>query len=200
MITDTSIQKKYTHFQIALMAIKGGVDILQFRDKHMGTAEMIDTAIQIRRLCNKKGVTFLVNDRVDIALVSGADGVHLGKDDIPISEARRLLGSRKIIGGTAHSVNEAVLCEKNGADYIGFGHIYPTFSKLKPEKPKGVNYLRRVVQAVNVPVIAIGGIGVSNIEEVMKSGVHGVAVIGSVVKSKDPANTVRDIREKIYAF
>jgi thiamine-phosphate pyrophosphorylase len=199
VITDMSIQKKFTHIQIAKMAIKGGADIIQFRDKHMGTAEMIETAVQIRKLCNKKGVTFLVNDRADVALVSGADGVHLGKDDIPVRDARKLLGKTKIIGGTAHSQNEAIEREKEGADYLGFGHIFATFSKLKPEKPKGTKYLSRVVKSVHIPVLAIGGIGINNIDDVMDTGVYGAAVIGSVLKSNDPAGAVRELRKRIYA-
>lgn len=198
IITDTNVQLKYSHVELAEMAIKGGADIIQFRDKFMGTADMISTARAIRKICTKKGAIFLVNDRVDVALVSEADGVHLGKDDIPVYEARKLLGSRKIVGGTAHSLKEALMREKEGADYIGFGHIYETFSKEKKGRPKGTDYLRKVVDAISVPVIAIGGINITNIDDVMQTGVHGAALIGSVVKSKDPIKIVRELREKIY--
>jgi thiamine-phosphate pyrophosphorylase len=199
VITDTTIQKKFSHFEIAALAIKGGADIIQFRDKQLGTAEMITIAKLLSNLCRKKGVLFLVNDRVDVSMISGADGVHLGKDDIPVSEARKLLGKRKIIGGTAHSIKEAVEREKEGADYIGFGHIYPTYSKHKPDKPKGLKYLEEAVKAVSIPVIAIGGIDLKNITEVMKTGVHGAAMIGSVVKSRSPEKAVKEFRKRIYA-
>src|SRR5205085_7683055 len=137
-------------------------------------------------------------DRVDIAMLSNADGVHLGRDDISIKDARKLLGKNKIIGGTAHSLNEALEAEKNGADYIGFGHIYPTNSKLKKTKPKGLALLAKVCEAVKIPVIAIGGISIENAKEVLNTGVHGVAIIGSVVKSESPANAARQLRKVIY--
>ncbi len=198
VITDTHSQSKYSHIELAKMAIKGGADIIQLRDKYISTSDFISLAIKIRKLCNKHKVLFLVNDRVDVALVSGADGVHLGKEDIPVKEADKLLGKKKIIGGTAHTLNEAIQREKEGADYIGFGHIYPTSSKHKPDKPKGIKYLKRVVEKLKIPVFAIGGIGISNINEVMSTGVHGIAVIGSVAGSKDPESAVKELRKKIY--
>jgi thiamine-phosphate pyrophosphorylase len=140
----------------------------------------------------------MVNDRIDIALLSGADGVHLGKEDIPVKYARKLLGKNKIIGGTAHSIKEAVQREKEGADYIGFGHIYLTHSKIKTDKPKGTAYLKKIVQKIRIPVLAIGGINPANIKEVMKTGVHGAAVIGAVVKSNNPVKAVKELRKIIY--
>jgi thiamine-phosphate pyrophosphorylase len=199
VITDTVIQKKYSHFEAAKLAIKGGADIIQLRDKTMSTAEMITTPKQIAALCKKHGVTFLVNDRVDIAMLSGADGVHLGIEDIPIKEARKLLGKNKIIGGTAHSLKEALKAQKEGADYIGFGHIFTTGSKHKPDKPKGTKMLAQIVKKIKTPILAIGGIDQSNINEVMKTGVHGAAIIGGIYKSPDPVKTTKEIRNLMYA-
>lgn len=198
LITDTVIQKKYSHYQIAKLAIKGGADVIQLRDKTLSTSELIQTAIKIAALCRKHNVTFLVNDRVDVALVSNADGVHLGKEDIPIKEARKLLGKNKIIGGTAHSLSEAKKCEKDGADYVGYGHIYPTKTKYKPEKPKGTEQLKLIVSKIGIPVIAIGGISLENIKDVMATGVHGAAVVGSVLKSSNPLSTLKLLRKNIY--
>lgn len=198
VITDTAIQKKYSHIEIARMAIKGGADVIQFRDKTMPTGEMIETAKELKKICSKAGVLFIVNDRVDVALVSGADGVHLGKDDIPVKEARKILGRNKIVGNTAHNLKEAKEAQKNGADYIGFGHIYLTASKLKKTPPVGVEQLRKVVCRIKIPVLAIGGIGQDNISEVMKSGAHGAAVIGSVLKNKNPQKAVSNLRRIIY--
>jgi len=199
IITDTQVQKKYSHIEIAKLAIKGGADIIQLRDKFLSTSELIDTAKKISLLCKKSNVIFLVNDRVDVALVSGADGVHLGQEDIPIKDARKLLGKNKIIGGTAHNMREALACEKAGADYIGYGHIYPTASKHKPDKPKGTAKLKEIVNRIKIPVIAIGGITQENLSDVVKTGVHGAAFIGSVLKSKDPVKTIKEIRKIIYA-
>lgn len=199
IITDTTVQKKYSHLEIAKLAIKGGADIIQLRDKYLSTSELIETAKKIAALCRKSKVIFLVNDRVDVALVSNADGVHLGQEDIPIKDARKLLGRNKIIGGTAHNMKEAIVCEEAGADYIGFGHIYPTSSKHKPDKPKGTEMLKIIVERISIPVIAIGGISPKNLNDVMQTGVHGAAFIGSVLKSKDPVKTIKEIRKIIYA-
>jgi thiamine-phosphate pyrophosphorylase len=199
IITDTVIQKKYSHVEIAKLAVKGGADIIQLRDKTMSTSELIETAKKIALFCKKNNVLFLINDRVDIAMVSRADGVHLGTEDIPVKDARKLLGRSKIIGGTAHSMSEAVQREKEGADYIGYGHIFPTFTKHKPDKPKGTENLKKIVDRISIPVIAIGGIGPGNITEVASTGVHGAAFIGSVLKSKDPVKTIKELRKIMYA-
>lgn len=200
VITDTVIQKKYSHYQIAQMAIKGGADMIQLRDKSLPTADLLEIAIKLRKLCAKYKVQFIVNDRVDIAMLSDADGVHLGLEDISIKDARKLLGKNKIVGGTAHSLAEAREAQYNGADYIGFGHIYPTASKLKTDKPKGVKILHKVTAEIKTPIIAIGGIGIDNIHEVLQTNVYGVAVIGSVVKSKNPVNAVKMLRKVIDGF
>ncbi len=198
VITDTTVQKKYSHYEIAKMAVKGGADMIQLRDKFLPTSELIQVAVKISAYCKKHKVLFLVNDRVDVAMIAGADGVHLGKEDIPVTEARKLLGRNKIIGGTAHSLSEARLREKEGADYIGCGHIFPTASKHKPEKPKGTAELAKIVMKIKTPIIAIGGIGIENISEVMQTGVFGAAFIGSVVKNKYPQKAVKELREAIY--
>jgi thiamine-phosphate pyrophosphorylase len=198
VITDTAVQNKYSHLEIAEMAIKGGADMIQFRDKNISTGELIDIAKKLKQICSKAGVLFIVNDRADAVLVSDADGVHLGSEDIPIKEARKLLGRNKIIGGTAHNIREAIKAQKEGADYLGFGHIYPTFSKNKPAPPVGIAELGKIVSTIKIPVLAIGGIGLENIYEVMKTGVHGAAVIGSVVKSKNPKEAVIELRRIIY--
>jgi thiamine-phosphate pyrophosphorylase len=198
VITDTTVQKKYSHTEIANMSIKGGADVIQFRDKTMPTGESIETAKKIKKICSEAGVLFIVNDRVDVALLSDADGVHLGKEDIPLKEARKLLGNNKIIGGTAHSLKEAEKAEREGADYIGFGHIFPTSSKLKLTPSVGVEELKKVVKTINIPIFAIGGISLTNIEEIIRTGVHGAAVIGSVVKSSDPAKTVKELKRLLH--
>ena len=198
VITDTVIQKKYSHEEIAKMAIKGGADIIQFRDKTMPTSELAETALRIAKLCKKQGILFIVNDRADIALVSNADGVHLGKEDISVKDARKLLGKNKIVGGTAHSLSDAIKAEKAGVDYIGYGHIYHTFSKLKKTKPKGIKELQYVCKKIKIPVIAIGGISVLNASEVMNAKAHGIAVIGSVLQNSDPVKAVAKLRKIVY--
>ena len=199
VITDTVIQNKYTHVDIAEMAVNGGADMVQFRDKEMPASEMIDMAKFIAKICRRKNVTFIVNDRVDVAISSDADGVHLGIADLPISEARKLLGNDKIIGGTAHSLEEAIFAEKQEADYIGYGHIYQTYSKHKPERPKGIEGLKKILEIIRTPVIAIGGIDPDNSRDIISAGCYGIAVIGSVVRANNPEKVVKQLRRVIYA-
>ncbi len=198
LITDTNIQNKYSHYEIAKLAVKGGADIVQLRDKNLTTAGLYETAKKIAKLCRNNGVIFLVNDRVDIALVSDADGVHLGKSDIPVKKARKLLGKNKIVGGTAHSLIEALMCQSEGADYIGYGHIFPTKTKFKPEKPKGLKNLENIVSRIRIPVFAIGGIAPENLDSVLRTGVHGAALAGSVLKANHPVKILKELRRKIY--
>lgn len=198
IITDTSIQQKYSHIEIAEMAVNGGADIIQFRDKTMPSSELVKTAIEIKKICVKSGAILIINDRVDIAMLSGADGVHLGKDDIPVKEARKLLGKDKLIGATANSLQDAINAVKAGADYIGYGHIFPTFSKKKMTPPVGIEGLKDIVKYIKLPVLAIGGIDINNVKEVMGTGVHGIAIIGYAVKADKPQIAVKELRSKIY--
>jgi thiamine-phosphate pyrophosphorylase len=186
VITDMTIQDRFSHIGLAMMAVKGGADTIQFREKWMGSRVALEAGEVIRRLCRETGVTFIVNDRVDIAMALDADGVHLGQRDLPVREARRLIGPSKLIGGSASTADEAKQLELEGADYIGFGHVYPTSSKNKPGEPKGPDALREASSAVTVPVIAIGGIDASNLTPVIAAGAWGVAVIGAVCGAEDP--------------
>jgi thiamine-phosphate pyrophosphorylase len=202
VITDTVVQTRFSHEELAEMAVKGGADMIQFRDKSMPSGKMVETAKRIKKICDSiksSKVIFIVNDRVDIALISDADGVHLGTDDIPLKEARELLGKNKIIGGTAHSLNEALKAEKDGADYIGYGHIFATRSKLKTTPPAGLKELADVCRQVNTKIIAVGGITLQNAKQVIDAGAYGIAVIGSVAKAGDPEKIVKQLRNILYA-
>jgi thiamine-phosphate pyrophosphorylase len=191
VITDTVIQNKYSHEEIAYLASKGGADIIQFREKHLSTSELIKIGKSIRKICDRFGSLYIVNDRVDIAMLTKADGVHLGKEDIPVNEARSLLGKNKIIGGTAHTLREAIIAQNKGADYIGYGHIFETKTKKKSTKPKGIKGLKMILAKIKTPVFAIGGIDLNNVTSVMQCGVFGVAIVGAIVKSDDITKTVK---------
>jgi thiamine-phosphate pyrophosphorylase len=199
VITDTSVQNRYTHTELTEMAARGRADMIQFREKNISTSGMIDTACEMRRICRKFGVKFIVNDRTDIAMVSDADGVHLGQTDISAKDARTLLGKSAIIGRTAHSLKEAKQAERDGADYVGFGQIFRTSSKPKTDSPKGIEELRKVCRLVNIPVFAIGGIDISNARSVIDAGAHGIAVIGAVVKSNHPYSAVKQLKLCVLA-
>ena len=194
VLTDTVLQCRLSHVELAELAIAGGADTIQFRQKQGATREMIRVADQVRVLCKKAGVTFVVNDRMDVAIASHADGVHLGQDDFPIPLARKLLGEEAILGGSASSMEEARKCLLEGADYIGFGPVYPTTSKEDAGPAGGLGLLKQIVEAIPLPIIAIGGIGRENIPLVMKTGVHGIAVISAVCCQEDPTEAAKCLR------
>ena len=194
VITDTLLQTCLSHVELAELAIAGGADTIQLREKGGSTKEMISAARQMQALCRKAGVTFIVNDRVDVALAARADGIHLGQDDFPIPLARKLMGEEAIIGGSAGTLEEARTCLMEGADYIGFGPVYSTASKVDAGPAGGLDLLRQVVEAIPLSIIAIGGITTANTPLVMKAGAHGIAVISAVCCQKDPTDAARSLR------
>jgi len=195
VLTDTVLQCRLSHVELAELAVAGGADTIQFRQKGGATREMIRLAEQVQALCQRAGVTFVVNDRVDVAIASHADGVHLGQDDFPIPLARKLLGAEAIIGGSASSLEEARKCLLEGADYIGFGPVYPTTSKEDAGPVGGLGLLKQIVGAIPLPIIAIGGISRDNMPLVMQAGVHGIAVISAVCCQEDPAEAAKCLRD-----
>jgi thiamine-phosphate pyrophosphorylase len=197
VITDESIQNRFTHVELARLAIAGGADTIQFRDKSQSTRELIETAEALRVVCASMGVPLIINDRTDIALAVDAAGVHLGRSDLPVHIARGLLGPDKIVGGTAATLEEAIEAQKEGADYVGFGHIYPSSSKDKPGKAKGPGGLIEICATLTIPVIAIGGINIGNFAPVIKAGAYGIAVIGAVCASDNPEAAAAALRSGI---
>ena len=191
VLTDTCLQTHFSHVELAQLAIGGGADTIQFRQKEGSTKQMIRVAEQMQALCKRAGVTFIINDRVDVAIASQADGVHLGQDDFPIPLARKLLGEKAIIGGSAGSMEEARKCLLEGADYIGFGPVYPTASKEDAGPAAGLGLLKQIVEAIPLPIIAIGGITADNTSPVIQTGVHGIAVISAVCCQSDPAEAAK---------
>ncbi|MBN1833744.1 MAG: thiamine phosphate synthase [Deltaproteobacteria bacterium] len=191
VLTDTVLQGRFSHLELARMAIRGGADTIQYRQKSGSTREMIRVAAQMKQVCSDQGVPLIVNDRVDIAIAVKADGVHLGQDDFPIPLARELLGQEMIIGASASNMEEVKKCLLEGADYVGFGPIYPTTSKDDAGSAKGIDGLAQVVKSVPVPIIAIGGIGLENVSEILRTGVHGIAVISSVCCREDPEQAAK---------
>jgi len=191
ILTDDVLQSTFSHVELAQFAMKGGADTIQFRQKVGSTKRMIEIARYIRELCSRQNVPFIVNDRVDVAIAVDADGVHLGQDDFPIPFARRLLGGGKIIGGSAATLDEAEKCFSEGADYVGFGPVYPTASKVDAGPASGIQALKKVVQETPLPIIAIGGITKERIPEVMGAGAYGIAVISAVCCEKEPEIATR---------
>jgi thiamine-phosphate pyrophosphorylase len=199
VITDTVIQSRFSHVQLAELAIRGGADTIQFRQKTGATKEMIDISRQMKSICTGAGVSFIVNDRLDVAMASEADGVHLGQDDFPIPLAHKILGEDIFIGGSAATLEEARKCFEEGAAYVGFGPVFPTASKHDAGPVSGIELLRQVVEAIPVPIIAIGGITPKNTRDVIRTGVKGIAVISAVCKAPDPEEATRKLLEALRA-
>jgi thiamine-phosphate pyrophosphorylase len=191
VLTDTDLQNCFSHIGLADLAIAGGADTIQFRQKTGETIQMIRSAEQIHALCKSAGIPFLVNDRVDVAIATHADGVHLGQNDFPIPLARKLLGEEAIIGGSAGNMEEARKCFLEGADYIGFGPVYTTSSKENAGPASGLALLKQVVVEIPLPIIAIGGINKDNIPLVRETGAYGIAVISAVCCERDPEEATR---------
>ncbi len=199
VLTDTVLQARYSHPELAGLAIAGGADTIQFRQKTGSTREMIRVAEEMRRLCRRAGVTFLVNDRIDVAIAARADGVHLGQSDFPIPLARKLLGDDAVIGGSAGTLEEARKCLTEGADYVGFGPVYATTSKEDAGPAGGLGLLGQIAGEIPLPIIAIGGVTTDNITLVMEAGAYGVAVISAVCCQSDPRDAARCLRNALEA-
>lgn len=193
VITDTVLQSRFTHVQLAQMAIAGGADTIQFRQKRGSGRELVETALRLQEVCARHGVPLIVDDRVDVALAAGAGGVHLGQEDLPVAMARRLMPAG-LIGASARTEEKVLEAVRSGADYIGFGPIFPTSSKADAESPKGLEGLRRMCGLAPCPVIAIGGITCQTAVSVIRAGAHGIAVISAVCCQPDPEEATRQLR------
>lgn len=172
-------------------ALLAQVKFVQYRAKHLNTKEMYGEALKLREICGK--ANFLVNDRVDIALAVNADGVHLGQDDLPYRVARRLLGRKKIIGVTVHNIREAKEAQKAGADYVGVSPVFSTGTKQDAGRPIGIASLKNIREAVSIPIVAIGGINLLNVDKIIRAGAGGLCAISAVV-------TKRNVRREIEKF
>lgn len=198
-ITDGSLSKK-NNIEDVKAAVKGGVKIVQYREKNLSKERIIEEAIKIKKICRKNNVLFLINDYVDIAKEVDADGVHLGLEDMPYEKARKLLGNEKIIGMTAHNVEEAITFEKLGADYLGVSPIFITTTKKDAGKPIGVKFLKEIKNNVKIPCVAIGGINEENMEKVIKEGADAVAMISAIVTKDNVEETVKGIINKTNQY
>lgn len=178
-------------------AILGGVDIIQLRDKKSTKREVLQKATALRALTRKHNVTFIVNDHIDVALAIGADGIHLGQDDLPLLIARKIVGDMMIIGISTHSIEEARLAEQEGADYIGVGPVFATKSKEDVVSPVTTSYVREVAREIRIPFVAIGGIKLHNVDQVLEAGASRICAISEIVGSQDVRGTCESFVGKI---
>jgi thiamine-phosphate pyrophosphorylase len=197
VLTDYHFQQRFSHADLADLAIRGGADTIQFRQKHGGIRHQLHEAYQTAEVCGDAGVPLIIDDRIDVLLAVQADGVHLGQTDFPISDARRILGPDVIIGATASTLNEARTAYEDGADYLGFGPVFPTYSKANPVPTRGLTALAEVCRAVPIPIIAIAGITPERIPPVLDAGAHGMAIMTYITTAPDPLAATRQCREVI---
>lgn len=197
LVTDRDILKRRDILIATEEAIKGGVTLVQLREKSISSLDFYNLALKMKKLTHYYNVPLIINDRLDIALAADADGLHIGQDDLPIEAARKLLGKSKILGYSVGNVEEAIFGVKNGADYLGAGPVYPTGSKSDAREPIGIDCLRSIKENVKVPIVGIGGIGMNNIAEVRASGIDGISLISAIL-GKD--NVEAASRELISAW
>ncbi len=196
VIIDTQALSGRSHTEVAEQALSGGAKIIQLRDKPHSKKELLPVARQLKELCEKHQALFLINDYLDIALAVGADGLHLGQEDLPVKVARQLLPIDKILGCSTTTVDQAITAESEGADYIAVGSMYPTPSK-ETAKVVGLDRLRQVRQAVTSPLVAIGGITGDNAVEVMAAGADALAVISAVLQTDNIDEATRQIISRL---
>lgn len=199
LVTDLALAAGRPVDEIVRGAIAGGVTMVQYRDKRSGTRAMIEGARAVLRVARDAGRPLLINDRVDVALATDADGVHLGQEDMPVAAARRLLGPRRIIGVTAEGPEQAAEAERAGADYIGCNAVFATPTKSDTGAPLGREGLRKLVASTALPVVAIGGVNRSNATELMATGTAGLAVVSAIMGAEDPRLAAREISRIIAA-
>ncbi len=195
-ITDSTGFDEHEFLRRVEEALKGGVSLVQIREKNRTTREYIDLADKVHELTKKYNVPLLIDDRVDIALAVSAEGVHLGQSDMPLDVARKLLGKNAIIGATTKTVEQALEAQKKGADYLGVGAIYPTTTKVQTVLTP-VETLKDICNAVDIPVNAIGGLNKDNIDIFKGIGISGICVVSAIMKADDPKKAVTELKEKI---
>lgn len=193
-VTDRrSLPAGVTLAQAVEAALDGGVTCLQLREKEASAGEILALARTLLPLCRARNVPLLINDRVDIALAAGADGVHLGQEDLPLPEARALLGPDRILGATAHTVEEALRAQAEGADYLGVGAMFPTGTKTNTI-PTSADTLKAICAAVSIPVVAIGGVNAQNLPTLAGTGIAGTAVVSAIFSQSDLTAAARTLR------
>ncbi len=200
IITDENIGRGRTHAEVAERAITGGADAIQLRDKFRSSGELVRVGRTLREITRRSSTLFIVNDRLDVALTCGADGVHLGQGDLRTDVARQIAPPGFIIGVSISNPDEALQAEREGADYVALSPTFSTGSKADARPGHGLEMLREIRKRVTIPVMAIGGITRENIREVFAAGADGVAVISAVVGAEDITAAARDLKMLIEHY
>ena len=193
-VTDRTWLDGETLYEQVEKAIQGGVTFVQLREKNLDEESFLNEALEIQKLCRKHNIPFVINDNVEIARKIDADGVHVGQSDMKAGNVRAILGEGKILGVSAQTVEQALLAEKEGADYLGVGAVFPTGSKADAEDVS-LDTLKEICRAVSIPVVAIGGIGAGNVSKLENSGISGIAVISAIFAAEDIESATKNLKE-----
>ena len=177
--------------------VKSGVQMIQYRDKYADDGEFLNEALKIQKILKNKSVAFIINDRVDIALLIDADGVHVGQSDLPVPVARKFLGKNKIIGTSAENIKKARTAQKQGADYVGLGPIFYTTTKERIPQPVGLGLIRQAKKELKIPFFPIGGINLDNLGSVINAGAKRVAVASAIICSPNISDTTTEFLNRL---
>lgn len=199
LVTDRGLALGRSTVDIVRAALDGGITCVQLREKNCTTREFLAEAKAVRDLLHGSGVPLIINDRIDVAMIVHADGVHLGQTDMPIAEARRLVGTQMLIGISAECLEDAIRAEAEGADYIGISPVFATPTKTDTAPPLGLEGIRTIRERVSIPLVGIGGIGPGNADQIIRAGCDGIAVVSAIVSAPDPGRAASELSRIIAA-
>jgi thiamine-phosphate pyrophosphorylase len=197
LVTDSALARGRPLLDVVRAAVDGGVTCVQVREKGLSSRAYVERLLSVRPLLRERGIPLFVNDRVDVALAVGADGIHLGQTDLPLAMARSVAAGRLLIGVSSESVQDAVDAERGGADYVSVSPVFSTPTKTDTAPALGLDGVRAVRRAVRVPVVAIGGIGATNAADVIRAGADGVCVVSAIVSAPDPRAAAASLRRLV---
>lgn len=195
-VTDRSWTGRQTLYDQIQAALEGGVTMVQLREKRLSTQALVEEAVEIKELCHRYHVPLIINDNVEAAVASGADGVHVGITDTPVAEIRKRAGGSSIIGATAKTVAQAIAAEQAGADYLGVGAVFPSPTKQNAIRIT-LEQLKQICSAVSIPAVAIGGIGRENVAALAGGGMAGIAVVSAIFAEKNIQNAAAELKEMV---
>ena len=197
LVTDRSLSRGRTTLDVVRQAVAGGVTCVQLREKHCSTREFIDQARALQPLLKDKRIPLIINDRLDVALAVGADGIHLGQQDMALADARKIVGQTMVIGISAESVADAIRAEQQGADYIGVSPVFATPTKADTAEALGLEGIQKIRRAVAIPIVGIGGVNQRSASAVIGAGADGIAVVSAIVSADDPKQAAADLKKII---
>ena len=197
LVTDRNLSRGRSTLEIVRAAVLGGVTCVQLREKNCSTRELIDEARCLQPFLQHQRIPLIINDRLDVALAVGANGVHLGQSDMTLADARRLVGKKMIIGISAENLDDAVAAERGGADYIGISPVFATNTKADTAPPMGLDGIQLIRRAVNIPLVGIGGINAANIRDILRAGANGAAVVSAIVAADCPETAAASLKSSL---